>query len=137
MLKALRMMRQHSTSEVAVIDSNDKLCGSVSTSDIALLAIQNDFSPVTRPIKDFIGSKSATVGPDGAAPAMCQCCKVSDTVEVILGKFLGGSSGKVYVVNDDHIPLGELQISDIVRPLLDSALWLKQDSLDKMQALGS
>lgn len=121
-LKALRMMRQHSSNEVAVIDGENKMRGSFSTLDVGALAKAGDFSQVGLPIQAFFEGGFGVSRPD----PLSRCCRVTDTLETLLERFLEGGTHKVYVVNDDDVPLGELHLRDVVRPLLDAPLWLRE-----------
>ena len=50
---------------------------------------------------------------------------------------MAGEGRKIYVVNDEDVPLGELQVTDIIQPLLGATLWFKQSTLDAVQTAGS
>lgn len=155
MLKALRMMHQNNSGEVAVIDRKNVLKGSISSLDLAALANKNNFAPLQLSIADFLAGKhghapddagldptcvpsvEAADGAEAAAAAaaahqvaaglgskMRFACKVNDTVVTVLERFLRGASHQIYIVNDDEVPLGEIQINDVIGPLLEVPITL-------------
>jgi len=126
-IDAFKMLKVCNVSGLAVVDDNGKLIGVLSGRDIKRISstgawISRLFKPVrvwsvpsssarflhTFPLQvsEFVHNKPIVVRPD-------------DSLSHAITKCVENSIHRVFVVNEDHEPIGVLSLTDILRELLN------------------
>lgn len=110
-IDAFKLIKDLRVNAVGVVDENGKLVGNISSSDIKL--IDHDAKYIHRlfnkagifiiKIQQFNKSSSEEVA----------TCKIEDRLNDVLNKLLERRVHRLYVINDDHKPIGVIGISDL------------------------
>jgi len=91
------------------VDDNGILIGVLSGRDIKRISSTAAWiSRLFKPVSEFIHNKPVVVRPD-------------DTLAHAIEKCVDNEVHRLFVVNDDHEPIGVLSLTDILRELLTKA----------------
>jgi len=121
--EAFKLMIDKKISGLGVVNSNGKLIGNLSISDIKVLG--NDFQffqLLSKPLNSFLGVVRAgdpyrTI-PNIEDPVVC---KEDDTLETVVNRLTYFKIHRLYVVNEDGQPLRIISIQDILQYLVDES----------------
>ena len=82
LMQAIKAMKLHDVSQMAVFDENDNIMGILDESDI-LMAVTKDQSNFNEPVSDFMTSRLVTVSPDDSVDDLLPIFK-SDQVAIVM-----------------------------------------------------
>jgi len=107
-IDAFKLMKICKVSGVAVVSDHDKLVGNISAHDIKRI------TSTARWISRLFTEASTFVQ---QAPV---CVKKTDTLETLITTLVNNKIHRVYVVDDKHVPIGVLSLTDIINELIHS-----------------
>jgi len=108
-IDVLRYMKTQKVSGVAVVDSEGKIVGNFSGSDLLGINEENFFL-LSLPINEFLFKIHGF-------PKLPVCCKITDTVEVVILRMLVQKVHRIYIV-EDMKPTGIITLTDLMQFLL-------------------
>jgi len=114
-IEAFKMMTEHALSGVAIVDSDGKLVGNISLVD--LKAISPDgrmFHRLYQTAKNFILKIRKEYAEKDGRPRSVVFVKPTDTLETAIRVLAEHKIHRVYVVDDEHKPIGIISLKDIL-----------------------
>jgi len=119
--EALQLMHQHGLSAVPVLDSNRKVVGVYSRSDITFLTKATDAEDAVRnldlPLQDILSQTRQDV----TTPDALRTCSPSHTLQAIFESFAQLRFNRLYVVDAEERLLGIVSAKDLVAYFLSDA----------------
>jgi len=119
--EALQLMHQHGLSAVPVVDSNRKVVGVYSRSDITFLTRATDAEDAVRnldlPVQDILTQTRQDV----TTPDALRTCSPSHTLQAIFESFAQLRFNRLYVVDAEERLLGIVSAKDLVAYFLSDA----------------
>jgi CBS domain-containing protein len=114
-LAAFQRMVEHNVSGLAVLGANGKLIETISIRD--LKAIQNDgrmFWRLNQTVVHFLEKIKKDAEEKTKRPRTLVTIKIDDTLEHIITKLVENKVHRIFVVNDDHQPIGVISLKDVL-----------------------
>mmetsp|Transcript_14080 Transcript_14080/g.19592 ORF Transcript_14080/g.19592 Transcript_14080/m.19592 type:complete len:317 (-) Transcript_14080:111-1061(-) len=114
-LEAFRMMVDHKVSSVAVVDQDGTLFTNLSAKDIKLVQPEALFTKMYKTTLEFIQAVRAKRLDTFAASIHC---KESSTLKEIIERLAAAKIHRLYIVDDDHKPIGVLSLVDVMGAII-------------------
>lgn len=115
--EAFRTMVLHKVSGLAVVDGDGKLKGNISLRD--LKAITPDaklFFRLSEKVMDFLANEKLDYPKD--SPEGPIAVKANETIENVIKILSDRGIHRVYIVDDNHKPIGVASLTDILREII-------------------
>jgi len=111
-IDAYRKMIQEKISGVAVVDTDNRLVGSISASDLKGSLEENIFLDLYLPVGMYLEKcTKAFQRPNALSPV---CCSGEDTLQTILDKLNSKHIHRLFMGNENNIPVRVLSLCDVI-----------------------
>lgn len=114
-ITAFKQMFDFRVSGLPVVDSDNKIVGSISASDLKGSTEETLFSDVKRPLKDYLANCSRYFKRDPSSKPIT--CTINDTLKGVMAKLIEHRIHRIFITDDDNTLEGVLSLCDVISVL--------------------